>query len=92
MAPQMTISEQTASWLRRIVEGDCVVNIGQLPVETVRVLKQMTKRGQLVQAVYVGFPITKTCWIGAGLAREEWPTNVFENDPRKRGSICPVAS
>lgn len=78
----MTISEQTAKWLRVIAAGDCVVNIGQLPAETLRVLRKMTKRGQLRQVVYIGFPIAKTAWIGAGLEWNEWPRNCFETNPR----------
>ena len=84
----MQVNSQTATWLRRIFDGYPVVDLGQLSANTLRVLRKLTKSGQLVRATFIGFPVAKNCWVGAGLARAEWPANVFENDPRKSGAHC----
>lgn len=73
----MKISTETATWLKRIADGDAVTDIGQLPDETRRVLKRMTKSGQLRQVVDVTFPIRKKAWIGSGLQIGEWPVNII---------------
>lgn len=78
----MRLDNKTAKWLRVVNEGDAVVDIGQIAPATRRVLDKLTKRGQLVRATYIGFPIAKKCWVGAALPREEWPRDVFETDPR----------